>query len=107
MERKHDWAAQAFAEVLLRIIYFVIGFVAPVVALLLARGRGRWRFSDTLDAFMYTPSFLVLLLVCGVLCAAFGPYLYRIETQRGRGDLDAVRRMSQGRPKDENQNWND
>ena len=85
---------QGVAEIVLRIIYFFIGFLGlPLSPLALAAvTRGgiilfpfHWYFH---------PLFWLIALIVGILSALFGPRIYQKETQRGRGTLAEVRRLS-------------
>lgn len=95
-----DVATNMVAELILRIIYFFIGLFAPPTLVLIftprhSVGRSIWSQPELLS------TLAVVSVVSAILSTLVGPYLYQKHTQRGRGDLESVRRASQSRLDDE------
>lgn len=81
----NDRAANLLADVVVRIIYFA----ATALIMYLAILRLCYRHDIPVTQWHY-----VAILVGALVVATVGPYLQRMESQRGRGSLDEVKRES-------------
>ncbi len=73
------------ANLVTRIIYF-IGSCAAVFFFM---GYRSWQFASEFPA-----TSIAFVVAAGLLGALFGPMLYTLETQRGRGSLKEIRARS-------------
>lgn len=81
----NDRATHFLADIVVRLIYFVATALIMYLAIL--------RLCHRHDIPMTHWHYLVIL-GSALFLAIFGPYLQRIETQRGRGSLDEIKRQS-------------
>lgn len=91
---KETLTSRILVDLLVRLVYFVGGVAVSFVVILVLVTQGARM--GLLEGLGYG-ELLVAPLIGGVLCAAFGPYLYREATTRGRGKLSEIREKS--RPK--------
>ncbi len=84
---------KATVGVITRLVYFLIGFFGPVFLV------GAWtyhRYHTPLVGIWAWHFLGPISIVTGILAAVFGPYLYRIESTRGLGELGEIRKRSKG-----------
>lgn len=81
--RPGDRILLVFADIIVRIGFFFIGFFSIVA---LSYERPRYHYPN--------PYVLEIALLGGVLSAIFGPSIYQRSVMRGRGTLEEVKRQS-------------
>lgn len=83
--RPHDRAAHIFADIILRLCYFV----GTALILLFSIRRYYYWYDEQISLWHF-----IVILVAALFFAVFGPSLDRIESERGRGSLDEIKRQS-------------
>ena len=88
--RRGDFWAHLIADILVRIGLFV-GTAALVIAAFY-RHHHRYSFGDG----DFPSAYMIgVVIVAATLAAVFGPWLYRSESEHGRGSLAEVKRNSE------------
>ena len=83
------WLKLAVA-VVTRVVYFVIGFLAPILFVLILNSRSPWA-----AVWHWLRVIGVISLALGAIAAVFGPCLYRRMSTRGMRELASIRKRSE------------